>query len=203
MMGLGGETQDCSLCHKSPQSASAPATCRCHRAFFQLSYSVSMDCPCPVTINTRQGPQLHWRTTNDTINGLQTFFYHCLKPILSNFWYKKWYQHHRTMGLNQTRNNGDPADEEKVEPDWSHKTATAKQALTWNPQEKRGRGKPQNTWRRSTEREGTDVNPAGEDRPRQRVETFHRWPTFRKEYKGLTDERSKRSMIVGDSLNQI
>lgn len=120
MIGLGGETQDCSRCHKSPQSASAPATCRCHRAPVHLSSSVCMDCPCPVTINTRQGPQSHWITTNDTINGLQTFFYHCLKPILSNFWHKKLYQHQRTMGLNQTRNNGDPADEEKVEPNWSH-----------------------------------------------------------------------------------
>lgn len=33
-------------------------------------------------------------------------------------------------------------------------TAITKQALTWNPQGKRGRGRPKNTWRRSTHGEG-------------------------------------------------
>lgn len=160
-----------------------------------------MDCPCPVTINTRQGPQSHWRTTNDTINGFQTFFYHCLKPVLRNFWHKKWYQHQRTMGLNQTRNNGGPADEEKVEADWSlNKTATAKQALTWHPQEERGRGKHLEKECRARRDWG---EPSWKRCPRQRVEMFQRWPTFPKEHKGPTDWRSKRSMIVGDSLNQI
>lgn len=84
---------------------------------------------------------------------------------------KKWYQHHRTMGLNQTRNNGDPADEEKVEPDWSHKTATAKQAITWNPREKRGRGP---SWRRWSKTEGGNVPsmtyvPKGIQRPNWRT----------------------------------
>jgi len=53
------------------------------------------------------------------------------------------------MGMHKTRNSryGAGLDTHYEE------TAITKQALTWNPQGKRGRRRPQNTWRRSTEQE--------------------------------------------------
>ena len=37
--------------------------------------------------------------------------------------------------------------------DWPHTEETTKQALKWNPQGKRSRGRHRNTWRRDTESE--------------------------------------------------
>src|SRR4029434_9797372 len=56
---------------------------------------------------------------------------------------------HQPMGMHKTRNSRYTAVKEKMELDWTHTlrrntTAITKQALTWNPQGKRARGRPKN-----------------------------------------------------------
>ena len=95
-----------------------------------------------------------WRTTKTTINKVQTFINGCLRRILhirwpdtisnTNLW-------QRTCQL--------PAEEEIRKRRWGwightlRKPATSvtRQALRWNPQGKRKRGRPRNTWRRDLE----------------------------------------------------
>ena len=95
-----------------------------------------------------------WKTTNTITNKLQTFINHCLRRILRIFW------PNRISSTNLwERTNQEPIEIQLIRRKWSWightlrkgKTAITKQALTWNPQGKRSRGRPKNTWRRSTE----------------------------------------------------
>jgi len=95
-----------------------------------------------------------WRTTKTTIEKVQTFINSCLRRILKIRWpdtisnANLW---ERTCQL--------PAEEEikKRRSGWiGHTlrklpTSVTRQALKWNPQGKRKRGRPRNTWRRDFE----------------------------------------------------
>ena len=95
-----------------------------------------------------------WRTTKTTTKKIQTFVNGCLRKILQIHWPEKitnielW---QRTKQL--------PVDEEIKRRKWKwigHTLRKApstitRQALTWNPQGRRRRGRPKNTWRRDLE----------------------------------------------------
>lgn len=97
-----------------------------------------------------------WKNTTTIINKLQTFMNHCLRRILGIFW-------PNTINNNNLweRTNQETIEVQMKRRKWiwightlrRNKSAITKQALTWNPQGKRGRGRPKNTWRRSTEQE--------------------------------------------------
>jgi hypothetical protein len=92
-----------------------------------------------------------WRTTVTTLKRIQTFINGCLRRILRIRWpdiisNKELWQ----------RTNQVPVEEEILRRRWRwightlRKPASSitRQALTWNPQGKRSRGRPRNTWRR-------------------------------------------------------
>jgi hypothetical protein len=94
-----------------------------------------------------------WRTTKTTIKKVQTFVNSCLRGILKIHWpitisNKDFWE----------RTNQVPAEEE-IRRRWrwightlrKPPTNITRQALTWNPQGKRKRGRPKNTWRRDLE----------------------------------------------------
>ena len=92
-----------------------------------------------------------WRTTNTTTKKLQTFINNCLRRILQIRWPNTisnsdlWEKTHQ-------QNAGDEIRRRRW--GWISHTlpkqasTITRQALTWNPQGKRKRGRPRNTWRR-------------------------------------------------------
>ena len=92
-----------------------------------------------------------WRITNTTINKVQTFVNNCLRRILQIHW-PDTISNSELWEKTQQR----PVEEEIRRRRWAwigHSlrkpvTSTTRQALTWNPQGKRRRGRPRNTWRR-------------------------------------------------------
>ena len=92
-----------------------------------------------------------WRTTKTTIRKVQTFINSCLRRILRI----RWPDIISNVELWQ-RTNQLPAEDEIRKRRWGwightlRKPAsnTTRQALKWNPQGKRKRGRPRNTWRR-------------------------------------------------------
>ena len=92
-----------------------------------------------------------WRITNTTINKVQTFVNNCLRRILQIHW-PDTISNSELWEKTQQR----PVEEEIRRRRWAwigHSlrkpvTSTIRQALTWNPQGKRRRGRPRNTWRR-------------------------------------------------------
>ena len=95
-----------------------------------------------------------WRTTVNTTNKIQSFINTCLRRILQIRW-------PNTISNNELwkRTNQKPAEEEILKRRWRwightlRKPAsnTTRQSLKWNPQGKRKRGRPRNTWRRDLE----------------------------------------------------
>ena len=91
-----------------------------------------------------------WRITNTTINKVQTFVNNCLRRILQIHW-PDTISNSELWEKTQQR----PVEEEIRRRRWAwigHSlrkpaTSTTRQALTWNPQGKRRRGRPRNTWR--------------------------------------------------------
>ena len=95
-----------------------------------------------------------WRTTKTTIKKVQTFINSCLRGILKIHW---------PVTISNTdlweRTNQVPAEEEIRGRRWrwightlrKPPTNITRQALTWNPQGKRKRGRPKNSWRRDLE----------------------------------------------------
>ena len=87
-----------------------------------------------------------WRTTKTTIEKVQTFINSCLRRILKIRWpdtisnANLW---ERTCQL--------PAEEEIKKTLRKLPSSVTRQALKWNPQGKRKRGRPRNTWRRDFE----------------------------------------------------
>ena len=93
-----------------------------------------------------------WRTTLTTSAKIQTFINRCLRQILQIKWFDKvpntelW-----------TRTNQKPMDVQIRRRKWrwvghtlrKEPSNITKQALEWNPQGKRKRGRPKQTWRRS------------------------------------------------------
>nr|KAG5714081.1 hypothetical protein BaRGS_020409 [Batillaria attramentaria] len=98
-----------------------------------------------------------WRTTKTMQQKIQTFLNTCLRRIFNIRWPEKirneelW-----ERGGAGTSGQADPAEEVGLDwdtPSGSQHPAPTRQALTWNPQGKRKRGRPRNSWRRDTEAE--------------------------------------------------
>ena len=92
-----------------------------------------------------------WRMTKTTINKVQTFINSCLRRILHIHWPDKISNIDLWKKTQQI-----PAENEIGRRRWGWightlrkpASSTTRQALTWNPQGKRRRGRPRNTWRR-------------------------------------------------------
>ena len=87
-----------------------------------------------------------WWTTQTMQQKIQTFLSTCLRRIYKVQWQEK------------IRNEDlwERAGQEPLARKWGHTlrkpaSSTTRQALTWNPQGKRKRGRPRNSWRRGTE----------------------------------------------------
>ena len=92
-----------------------------------------------------------WRTTKTTTKKIQTFINTCLRRILRIHWPQK------ISNINLWKETKQvPVDKEIGRKRWrwightlrKAPESTTRQALTWNPQGKRKRGRPRNTWRR-------------------------------------------------------
>lgn len=92
-----------------------------------------------------------WRRTKATINKIQTFINTCLRRILNIHWPEKI---SNVELWNQTQQLSAETEIGRRRWGWIGHTlrkpasSTTRQALTWNPQGKRKRGRPRNTWRR-------------------------------------------------------
>ena len=102
-----------------------------------------------------------WRITKSIISRVQTFINGCLRRILGIHWPETI----RNVDLWE-RTNQQPAEDEIRRRRWRWIGHTLRkpgnninrQALTWNPQGKRKRGRPRNTWRRDLQ---ADIKRAG------------------------------------------
>jgi hypothetical protein len=101
-----------------------------------------------------------WRTIKTNLKKLQTFVNYCLRRILKIYWPKK-IRNEELWERTQQRK----IEEEIKRRRWGWIGHTlrkpgntiARQALTWNPQGKRRRGRPRNTWRRELEANTRDA----------------------------------------------
>nr|KAG5695522.1 hypothetical protein BaRGS_008025 [Batillaria attramentaria] len=97
-----------------------------------------------------------WRTTKTMQQKIQTFLNTCLRRIFSIRWPEKI----RNEELWE-RAGQEPMAKQILRRKWGWightfrkpASSTTRQALTWNPQGKRKRGRPRNSWRRDTEAE--------------------------------------------------
>ena len=97
-----------------------------------------------------------WRTTKAMLSKIQRFINYCLRKIMSIRWFDKV----RNEDLWQ-RANQDPINIQIKKRKWAWightlrkpPNSITRQALKWNPQGKRSRGRPRNTSRRDTESE--------------------------------------------------
>ena len=95
-----------------------------------------------------------WRTTLATNKKIQIFINNCLRRLLKIRWPAT-----INNGELWQRTNQKPADQEILNRRWKWightlrkpTTNTTRQALKWNPQGKRKRGRPRNSWRRDLE----------------------------------------------------
>ena len=102
-----------------------------------------------------------WRTTLNTMTRLQTFINICLRKILRIRWPNKI----SNLELWQ-RTRQHPVEEDVIQRRWRwfghtlRKPASSitRYALFWNPQGRRKRGRPRNTWRRDLD---ADVKKSG------------------------------------------
>ena len=97
-----------------------------------------------------------WKTTKSIINKVQTFINRCMRSILKI----KWQDKVRNEVIWE-RTGQKPIEEEIGLRKWrwighalrKPSNNITRQALQWNPQGKRGRGRPQETWKRCVERD--------------------------------------------------
>ena len=97
-----------------------------------------------------------WWTTQTMQQKIQTFFNTCLRHIYKIQWQEKI----RNEDLWE-RAGQEPVAKQILRRMWGWightlrkpASSTTRQALTWNPQGKRKRGRPHNSWRRDTEAE--------------------------------------------------
>ena len=123
-----------------------------------------------------------WRTTAVNLTRIQSFINNCLRRILRIHWPDKISNRELWQRTKQK-----PIEEEILQKRWRwightlRKPAsnTTKQALKWNPQGKRKRGRPRNTWRRELE---ADIKRIG-----------HEWKILEK----LAQDRDAWRSLVG------
>ena len=121
-----------------------------------------------------------WRTTKQTTNRIQTFINSCLRRILHIHWPKIISNEELWQRTKQRT-----AEEEIRRRRWKWIGHTVRkppsnitrQALNWNPQGKRSRGRPKNTWRRELEKDikqmgfsWKEMERIAQDRDRWRIE---------------------------------
>ena len=102
-----------------------------------------------------------WRTTRKTQQKIQTFVNRCLRTIFRINWFDKIPNEELWK-----RADEEPIGKQILRKKWSWIGHTlrkddsnlTKQALTWNPQGKRKRGRPRNSWKRDTEIEMKKAN---------------------------------------------
>ncbi|VDO64609.1 unnamed protein product [Schistosoma margrebowiei] len=102
-----------------------------------------------------------WRTTTTTIKKVQVFINSCLRKILNIHWPDT-----ISNSLLWERTNQLPAEEEMRKRRWKwightlrkSSNCITRQALTWNPEGKRKRGRPKNTLRRIIEADMKTMN---------------------------------------------
>ena len=124
-----------------------------------------------------------WRNTVSTTNKIQTFINTCLRRIL----HIRWPDRIRNEDLWQ-RTNQQPVDQEIIQRRWrwighilrKPVSSTTRQSLTWNPQGKRKRGRPRNSWRRDLD---DDVRRMG-----------HSWSQIERT---AQDRKAWRSLVSG------
>ena len=101
-----------------------------------------------------------WRMNNTTLKRIQTFVNQCLRKILEIQWMDKVSNKDLWERTNQVQ-----IEIEILKRRWGllvhtlrkPNTNVTRQALTWNPQGKRKRGRPKNTWRRDLEADITQT----------------------------------------------
>ena len=101
-----------------------------------------------------------WRITKHTVNKIQTFVNRCLRSIMN-------VKRSDEVSNNTlwTKTNQLPVEIEIKRRKWhwightlrKPTSSITRQALTWNPQGKRKRGRPRNTWRRDVESEARKI----------------------------------------------
>ena len=97
-----------------------------------------------------------WRTTKGNLHKIQTFVNTCLRKIMKIHWPEKVSNKELWQRTSQR-----PMEEEILRRKWGWLGHTLRnpannithQALTWNPQGKRKRGRPRNSWRRDLNKE--------------------------------------------------
>ena len=97
-----------------------------------------------------------WRTTQTMQQKMQAFFNTCVRRIYKIQWQEK-IRHEDVW----ERAGQEPVAKQILRRKWGWightlrklASSTTRQALTWNPQGKRKRGRPRNSWRRGTKAE--------------------------------------------------
>ena len=101
-----------------------------------------------------------WRMNATPISKVQTFVNSCLRKILQIHWPER-----ITNDELWRRTSQRPIEEDIKMRKWKWightlrkpKESITRQALTWNPQGKRKKGRPRNTWRRDVEKETQEM----------------------------------------------
>jgi hypothetical protein len=102
-----------------------------------------------------------WKNSKSITDKLQVFIKKCLRKILRIFWLDEITNRALRKCTNQPRID---LQIRKHKWEWLGHTLRkssgdiARQALEWNPQGKRGRGRPKNTWGRTVLEEAKEVN---------------------------------------------
>ncbi|XP_019643717.1 PREDICTED: uncharacterized protein LOC109484795 [Branchiostoma belcheri] len=107
-----------------------------------------------------------WRTTRATQHRLQIFINTCLRRIFKIRWWDRVSNQELWDRAGQK-----PIREQILKRKWSWightlrkaNSSITQQALTWNPQGKRRRGRPKNSWRRDTEEEMRSISTSWQD----------------------------------------
>ena len=107
-----------------------------------------------------------WRVITSTSTKIQTFINRCLRQILHLRWFDK-----VTNTDLWTRTEQQQMDVQIRQRKWrwlghtlrKDPTNATRQALDWNPQGKRRRGRPRQTWRRSLQNELRNSNMSWEE----------------------------------------
>ena len=136
-----------------------------------------------------------WGTTKTTIKKVQTFINSCLRKILRIHWPE-------TISNKELwQKTGQLAAEEEIKRrKWrwightlrKPSTTITRQALTWNPQGRRKRGRPRNSWRRNLEADAREMGFTWNEIERL-AQDRERW---RSAVDGLCPQRANRPKQV-------